>query len=190
MHVRQLLLLQRSIAFFVLNVGIFGGLLATVHGFDFVSATSDDEGGDTGSGGDNGGGDNGGGGGGGDEPEPEPEPEPGPEPEPEPNPNPGLVPGPEPPVDPCLENPEAEGCTPEPPTDPCIVDPITGEAQCNPDEVVTGRGYEISELGRISTVVTTFKEFAANNAWRIEMDNPTAFGTLRIFAECLKLVPA
>jgi hypothetical protein len=35
---------------------------------------------------------------------------------------------------------------------------VAGEAQCNPDEVVTGGGYEISELDRSTTVVTTFKE--------------------------------
>jgi hypothetical protein len=104
--------------FLVIIVGIFGSLLTPVLSIDFASATSDEEGGDTGSGGDNGGGDNGEGG---DEPEPEPEPEP--DPEPEPSPDPGIVPGPEPLVDPCLENPEAEGCTSEPPVDPCIENP-------------------------------------------------------------------
>jgi Staphylococcal nuclease homologue len=103
------LLFQGNIAFFVIIVGIFGSLLTPVFSVDLAS----------GGGGDNGSGDNGEGGGGGDEPESESEPEP----EPNPNPNPGLVPGPEPPVDPCLENPEAEGCTPEPPVDPCIENP-------------------------------------------------------------------
>jgi hypothetical protein len=67
---------------------------------------------------------------------------------------------------------------------------VAGEAQCNSDEVVTGGGYEISELDRASMVVTTFKEFAANNAWRVEITDPDVFGTMRVFAECLKLVPA
>ena len=94
---------------------IFSGLLVPLFDTDFASATSD-EGGDTG-GGDDGGGDNGGGGG--DEPEPEPEPDPEPEPEPEPG-APGLAPGPEPPVDPCIENPNSEGCGPTPPSTPPI----------------------------------------------------------------------
>ena len=34
------------------------------------------------------------------------------------------------PIDPCEENPEAEGCAPEPPEDPCIEDPTAEE--CNP----------------------------------------------------------
>jgi hypothetical protein len=123
--IRQLLLFQRNIAFFVIIVGIFAGFLTPFLSSDFAFATSDEEGGDTGSEGDNGG-DNGEGSGGGDEPEPEPEPGP------EPSPDPGLVPGPEPPRDPCLENPEAEGCTPEPPTNPCIEDPTAEGCQPNP----------------------------------------------------------
>jgi hypothetical protein len=111
------LLLQSKVAFFVIFVGIFGSSLTPVFSLDFASATSNEEGGDTGSGGDNGGED------GGDEPDPEPRPEPEPEPGPEPSPDPGLIPGPEPPRDPCLENPEAEGCTSKPPVDPCIENP-------------------------------------------------------------------
>jgi hypothetical protein len=117
------LLFQSKVAFFVIFVGIFGSLLTPVFSLDFASATSDEEGEDTGGGGDNGGGD------GGDGPEPEPEPEP--EPGPEPSPDPGIVPGPEPPRDPCLENPEAEGCTSEPPVDPCIENP--NAEGCEPD---------------------------------------------------------
>ena len=124
------MLFQRNIAFLVIIVGIFGGLLMPVLSIDFAFATSDGEGGDTGSGGDNGGGDNGEGGGGGDEPDPEPELEP------EPSPDPGIVPGPEPLVDPCLENPEAEGCASEPPVDPCIENP--NAEGCEPDPGLVG----------------------------------------------------
>ena len=87
-------------------------MLIPVLGIDIAYATSDEEGGDTGGGGDDGGGDNGGGGG--EEPEPEPEPQP------DPSPDPGFVAEP---VDPCVENPAAEGCAPEPPIDPCIENP-------------------------------------------------------------------
>ena len=113
---------KNTVFFVILIVGIFGSLLTPIPSIDFASATSDEGAGDNSGGGDEVGGDNGGGG---DEPEPESEPEPEPEPEPGPNPspNPGLAPGPEPPVDPCLENPEAEGCTPEPPVDPCVQNP-------------------------------------------------------------------
>jgi hypothetical protein len=128
------LLFQRNVAFLVIIVGIFGSLLMPVLSIDFAFATSDGDGGDTGSGGDNGGGDNGEGGGGGDEPDPEPELEP--EPEPEPSPDPGIVPGPEPLVDPCLENPEAEGCASEPPVDPCIENP--NAEGCEPDPGLVG----------------------------------------------------
>jgi hypothetical protein len=44
------------------------------------------------------------------------------EPEPEPDPDPGFV-GDSDPIDPCEENPEAEGCTSESPIDPCIENP-------------------------------------------------------------------
>jgi Staphylococcal nuclease homologue len=126
------LLFQRNIAFLVIIVGIFGSLLMPVLSIDFAFATSDGEGGDTGGGGNNGGGDNGEGGGVGDEPDPEPELEP----EPEPSPDPGIVPGPEPLVDPCLENPEAEGCGSEPPVDPCIENP--NAEGCEPDPGLVG----------------------------------------------------
>jgi hypothetical protein len=80
----------------------------------------------------------------------------------------------------------------------------SGEAQCNPDEVVTGGGYSFSEIRSGSggsdgggslpppTVffTTSFKAFAQNNAWRIEIVNPNLTGTVQVYAECLKLVPA
>jgi hypothetical protein len=112
---------QKDIAIMVAIAAMFSGLLNSILSFDIASATSEE--GDTG--GDDGGDDNGGGG---DEPDPDPEPEP--EPEPDPDPDPGLIPGPEPPIDPCEENPDAEGCTPEPPIDPCIEDP--GAEGCEP----------------------------------------------------------
>ena len=60
----------------------------------------------------------------------------GDQPDPEPDPDPGLVdPGPQPPTDPCEQNPEAEGCAPEPPIDPCIEDP-TAEG-CEPPGLIT-----------------------------------------------------
>src|SRR5919106_3546137 len=126
---------KNTVFFVILIVGIFGSLLTPIPSIDFASATSDEGAGDNSGGGDEVGGDNGGGG---DEPEPEsePEPEPEPEPGPEPEPNPGLVPGPEPPVDPCLENPEAEGCIPEPPIDPCIENPAA--EGCQPDPGLLG----------------------------------------------------
>jgi hypothetical protein len=69
-------------------------------------------------------------------------------------------------------------------------------AECNPDEVVTGGGYEISELRRVggggSTSVfinTSFKEFAEDNSWHVEIVNPDLSGTVTVHAECLKLVP-
>jgi hypothetical protein len=124
-----MLVFQKNPAFLVIIVSIFSGLLVPVFNTDFALATSG-EGEDTGGGGDDGGGDNGGGGG--DEPDPEPEPES----EPDPDPDPGLVPGPEPPEDPCVENPNAEGCIPGPPIDPCIEDP-TAEG-CQPDPGFVG----------------------------------------------------
>jgi hypothetical protein len=81
----------------------------------------------------------------------------------------------------------------------------SAEAQCNPDEVVTGGGFEISEQRRsgggggegggtlppaVIFINTSFKEFAANNAWHIEIVNPDLRGVLRVHAECLKLVPS
>jgi hypothetical protein len=81
----------------------------------------------------------------------------------------------------------------------------SGEAQCNPDEVVTGGGYSFSEIRSSGTGGsdgggslppptvyhrTSFKEFAQNNAWHIEIVNPNLTGTVQVYAECLKLVPA
>ena len=65
----------------------------------------------------------------------------------------------------------------------------SGEAQCNPDEVVTGGGYEITTRAP-GTFVTNFKELAVNNAWHIEIVNPSLTNTVRVYAECLKLVPS
>ena len=74
----------------------------------------------------------------------------------------------------------------------------SGEAECNPDEVVTGGRYEITELvssggggggGIIQTGFKTFKEFAVDNSWHIET-SANLLGTLLVYAECLKLVPA
>jgi hypothetical protein len=72
----------------------------------------------------------------------------------------------------------------------------SGEAECNPDEVVTGGGYEIMEVvssggggGIILTSLKTFKEFAVDNSWHIET-NANLRGTVQVYAECLKLVPA
>jgi hypothetical protein len=118
---------HKNLAFSFIIAAIFSGLLNPLLTTDFAFATSE-EGGDTGE--DDNGGDSGGGGG--DEPDPEPEPEP----EPDPDPDPGLVPGPEPPEDPCVENPNAEGCTPGPPIDPCVEDP-TAEG-CQPDPGFVG----------------------------------------------------
>jgi hypothetical protein len=73
----------------------------------------------------------------------------------------------------------------------------SGEAECNPDEVVTGGGYEITEVvssggggggGIIQTFFKTFKEFAVDNSWHIET-NANLRGTVQVYAECLKLVP-
>jgi hypothetical protein len=80
----------------------------------------------------------------------------------------------------------------------------SGEAQCNPDEVVTGGGYSFSEISSGTgggggdrslpppTVYyrTSFKSFAQNNAWHIEIVNPNLTGNIQVYAECLKLVPA
>jgi hypothetical protein len=80
-----------------------------------------------------------------------------------------------------------------------ITEPVVGEAQCNPDEVVTGGGYDITKRGPASlsppstvvpVIVTNFKEFSVNNAWHVEVFDPSVSGTMRVFAECFKLVPA
>jgi hypothetical protein len=115
----SLLDFQRYIALVVAIAAIFSSLPGAILIIDSVSATSEE--------GDNGGGD---------EPAPEPEPELEPEPEPEPSPDPGIVPGPEPLADPCLESPEAEGCASEPPVDPCIENP--NAEGCKPDPGLVG----------------------------------------------------
>ena len=118
---------QKNIALFVIIAAIFGGLLIPILSFNLAFATSQSEGGEVTGG-------NGGSEGGEDQSEPQPQPEPEPEPEP------GIIPGPEQPIDPCEENPEAEGCEPEPPIDPCIEDP-TAEG-CEPASVPTPRVTE------------------------------------------------
>ena len=68
---------------------------------------------------------------------------------------------------------------------------ISGEAQCNPDEVVTGGGYDIPRSILIPPPNTTvLKEFAANNAWHVEVSDAGVLGSIKVYAECLKLVPA
>jgi hypothetical protein len=73
-----------------------------------------------------------------------------------------------------------------------ITEPIVGEAECNPDEVVTGGGYDITmRTGSFPlSIVTNFKELAVNNAWHVEVFDPDVSGTMRVYAECLKLVPS
>lgn len=72
---------------------------------------------------------------------------------------------------------------------------ISGEAECNPDEVVTGGGYELSETisgggggGIIIPTIRTFKEFAVDNSWHVEISGNTQPRTVIVYAECLKLV--
>ena len=103
-------------ALLVAIAAIFSVLVGPILGINLAAATSDEE-----AGGDNGDG--------GDEPDPEPEPEPDPDPDPEPIPDPGFVGEP---VDPCEENPEAEGCISEPPTDPCIENPTAEDCEPEP----------------------------------------------------------
>ena len=65
-----------------------------------------------------------------------------------------------------------------------------GEAECNPDEVVTGGGYDITmRSGGASPniFVKNFKELAVNNAWHVEVFEPRIVGTMHVYAECLKL---
>jgi hypothetical protein len=67
----------------------------------------------------------------------------------------------------------------------------SGEAQCNQDEVVTGGGYDIPRSILVpppNTIV--LKEFAANNAWHVEVSDVGVLGSIKVYAECLKLVPA
>jgi hypothetical protein len=74
----------------------------------------------------------------------------------------------------------------------------SGRAECNSDEVVTGGGYKLTEIvrsggggggGIIQTGIKTFKEFAADNSWYVEMSGMQP-RSLKVYAECLKLVPA
>ena len=68
----------------------------------------------------------------------------------------------------------------------------SGESQCNSDEVVTGGGYYFPKSDRVpppNTIV--LKEFAVNNAWHVEISDIGFLGvTIKVYAECLKLVPA
>jgi hypothetical protein len=81
------------------------------------------------------------------------------------------------------------------------------QSPCNPDEVVTGGGYDVSDValggeaswGSQSIINTNqdyglvVEEFAMNNAWHIKV-SPVRFlppdATIQVFAECLKLVPS
>ena len=54
-----------------------------------------------------------------------------------------------------------------------------GEAECNPDEVVTGGGYDITmRRGGASPYifVKNFKELAVNNSWHVEVFEPRIVG--------------
>lgn len=66
-----------------------------------------------------------------------------------------------------------------------------GEAPCNPDEVVTGGGYDITDVVPIkASPKIVVEEFAVNNAWHVkmtaELQEPPQ-GVMIVFAECLKL---
>jgi hypothetical protein len=67
------------------------------------------------------------------------------------------------------------------------------QSPCNPDEVVTGGGYDVSEAAITSFGGRPIEEFASNNAWHIKIDSPPGgIGEsfpIQVFAECLKLVP-
>jgi hypothetical protein len=61
--------------------------------------------------------------------------------------------------------------------------------------VVTGGGYKLTEIvkgggggGIIQTSFKTLKEFGVDNPWHIETSAELR-GTVRVYAECLKLVP-
>jgi hypothetical protein len=67
------------------------------------------------------------------------------------------------------------------------------QSPCNPDEVVTGGGFDVSEVGGTtgSNAGLVIEEFAVNNAWHVRTSNvDVPGGMLRVFAECLKLVPS
>ena len=61
------------------------------------------------------------------------------------------------------------------------------DAPCNPDEVVTGGGWDSS--GSQFSFPLVIKEFAENNAWHIETAfvSPSTEGPLTVYAECLSL---
>jgi hypothetical protein len=75
------------------------------------------------------------------------------------------------------------------PTNPGV-ETTSGEAQCNPDEVVTGGGYDIprSILRPLPNTIV-LKEFAADNSWHVEVSDAGVLGSIKVYAECLKLVP-
>jgi hypothetical protein len=75
------------------------------------------------------------------------------------------------------------------PTNPGV-ETTSGEAQCNPDEVVTGVGYDIprSILRPLPNTIV-LKEFAADNSWHVEVSDAGVLGSIKVYAECLKLVP-
>jgi hypothetical protein len=99
---------------------------------------------------------------------------------------------------------------PAPPLSPSRgINGITeAQSPCNPDEVVTGGGYDVSSValggeaswGSLSIINTNqdyglvVEEFAAGNAWHIKVSpvgpqNLPPGATIKVFAECLKLVP-
>lgn len=47
------------------------------------------------------------------------------------------------------------------------------QSPCNPDEVVTGGGYDVSEAAITSFGGRPIEEFASNNAWHIKIDKPS-----------------
>jgi hypothetical protein len=111
--------------------------------------------------------------------------------------------------------PSVPGETPTPTLIPVVTQrvvevPITpftfteAESPCNPDEVVTGGGFDVTDIalgggGGISTISSenaglVVEEFAVNNAWHIKVSPGNSpidtTPTIQVFAECLKLVPA
>ena len=59
---------------------------------------------------------------------------------------------------------------------------------CNPDEVVTGGGYDVSFVQDDSRIL---EESAVNNGWQVRIiaNNPSP-DRMIVFAECLKIVPS
>jgi hypothetical protein len=60
-------------------------------------------------------------------------------------------------------------------------------AACNEDEVVTGGGFEFNTAEGTSLREHAIMERAEDNTWSVYVN---AGGTLRAYAECLKLVPS